>query len=201
MKKFSVFLICLSLIFPAVVLARVGVGIGTGRITLDEPLKSGGIYNLPSLTILNTGDEPCQYEAGIAYHKDQPQLKPAEEWFQFDPPSFHLEPGGAQVVAVQLILPLETKPGDYFAYLEGRSAKETKPGVVSIGVAAAAKLYFTIAPANIWQAIYYRLSDLWKIYSPWPTIVLVLIIGAVLVILFRTIFRKFFKLRIGISKK
>ncbi len=76
--------ILLTLIaFPS--FAGVGVGVNLGKIEIDEPLKPGGIYNFPSLGVLNTGDEPGDYEVEVTYHQDQTQLRPAQEWFSFDP--------------------------------------------------------------------------------------------------------------------
>jgi len=51
------FFISLFIIFPYVGLANVGVGVGLGKIQIDELLKSGGIYKLPSIPVINTGDE------------------------------------------------------------------------------------------------------------------------------------------------
>lgn len=202
MQKFRIFIICVILILPLAIFARIGVGTGTGEIRIEEPLKAGQIHNLPPLIIFNTGDETSTFSVGVEYHEDQPQLWPAREWFSFEPSEFNLEPGKAQKVAVQLTLPLKTEPGDYFAYLEGMaSPKENIAGGAVIGVAAAAKIYFTVTPANVWQAIYYRLSALWKKYYPWTWIISILVAGAVIIFLFRTFFRKFFKLNIKISKK
>lgn len=202
MQKFKVFIICIILILPLAIFARIGAGIGTGKIIIEEPLKAGQIHNLPPLVIFNTGDEPSTYSIGVEYHRDQPELKPALEWFRFEPSSFNLEPGEVQKVTVELTLPLKTEPGDYFAYLEGQAtSKKQIAGGVIVGVAAAAKLYFTVTPANIWQAIYYRFLSLWTKYFPWSLIISILIAGAVIIVLFRAFFKKFFKLNIKISKK
>ena len=202
MKKFGVLIVFIFLISPWLVFAGIGVGIGTGEINISAPLKAGGIYELPPLVIFNTGSDAGEYSIGVQYHKEQKQIRPEREWFHFNPPNFYLEPGQAQKVEVQLILPLKTEPGDYFAYLEGQaSPKENIGGGVSVGVAAASKLYFTVTPANIWQAIYYRLSSLWKKYSTWSLVISILVAGAVIIVLFRTFFRRFFKLNIKISKK
>lgn len=196
MQKFVIFFLALVLLLPLVVFARIGVGIGIGKIQIEEPLRQGGIYNFPSLPVLNTGDEPSQYGVSIEYRQNQPQLRPAQEWFSFSPPSFHLEPGKSQSVAVKLILPLETKPGDYFAFLGAHPVMEAKPGA-SVGVAAAAKMYFTVAPANIWQGIYYRVVSFWTVYAPWTWVVL----GVVLLAIIITIFKKHFAFQIGVKKK
>lgn len=198
MRKFFIYLFfIIILIFPVIVFARVGVGIGTGKIQVDQPLKPGGIYDIPPLSVLNTGDELGDYGVTIEYNEKQPQLWPAREWFHFQPASFSLEPGQAQTVNIELSLPLKTEPGDYFAYLEAHPVKTAVPGVTSIGVAAAAKLYFTVAPANIWQAIYYRVKFIFDTYSPWSWVVLAVILAAIIIL----ITRKYFSLQIGVKRK
>ncbi|KKU85817.1 MAG: hypothetical protein A2667_00665 [Candidatus Wildermuthbacteria bacterium RIFCSPHIGHO2_01_FULL_47_27] len=196
MPKIIILFLTTFLILPLAVSAGVGVGVNLGKIEIDEPLKPGGIYNFPSIGVLNTGDEPGEYELAVTYHQDQPELRPPQEWFSFSPSSFHLEPGASQSVAVKLSLPMKVKPGDYFAYLEAHPIIKAGPGT-TIGVAAATKTYFTVIPANIWQAIYYKTTSFFTIYAPWTYVVLAMI-GAAIII---TIFRKFFAFQIGIRKK
>ncbi len=178
------------------VFASVGVGVNLGKIEIDEPLKPGGIYNFPSIGVINTGDEPGEYELEITYHQDQPELRPLQEWFSFTPQQFHLEPGASQSVAVKLILPVKTKPGDYFAYLEAHPIIKAGPGT-TIGVAAATKTYFTVVPANIWQAITHRISSFFEVNAPWTYVVLAMVIGAIIIV----IIRKFFAFQVGIRRK
>lgn len=186
------------LILPIVVLARIGVGVGTGKIQVDQKLKAGLIYTLPPLTVLNTGDEPSEYEVGIQYHENQPEMRPPKEWFSFEPLNFHLEPGKSQVVQIKLTLPVKgVKPGDYFAFLQGFPTKKAQVGGTSVGVAAAAKLYFTVAPANIFVGIYYRIASLYKLYAPWSYVISAIIIVALLIVLFR----RYFSFNIGINVK
>jgi hypothetical protein len=169
MKKiFFVTTLLVFFLLPASVFATLGVGIGTGKIQVDEKLYPGTIYTLPSLTVINTGDEPSDYEVTIGYHEKQPELKPLIEWFDFSPKKFHLEPGKAQVVSIKLNLPIKTEPGNYFVYLEGQPVvKSQSGGGTIIGIAAAAKLYFTVNPANFIQGVYYRVISFWKISQPW----------------------------------
>jgi len=191
---------CMIFVLPVVALARVGVGVGVGKIQINEPLKAGGIYNLTALPVLNTGDEPGEYGVSVEYHEGQetnPEmgLRPDKEWFSFEPGLFSLEPGAAQTVAIKLSLPVKTVPGDYFAYLEGHPIKKAGAGVTLIGIAAAAKLYFTVAPANIFQGLYYRFISLYSQYHPWDTIILAMIVAAVV---FRLISKRF---RFQIAKR
>jgi hypothetical protein len=208
MRKFSVFLILLILpaivflFLPELLFSASGVGVTTGKITVSEPLKAGGIRTLPSLGVVNTGGEAGEYEVGVEYHQQQEQLWPPREWFHFEPRTFYLEPGKAINVKIQLVLPLNAKPGNYFAYLEARSLnKDNIPGGARIGVAAAAKLYFTIAPANIFLAIYFRIQSLIKIYSPWSWVIIAVVLGAIFILLLRAVFRKFFKIQISFKGK
>lgn len=196
MQKIIFSSVIISLALPALVFAGVGVGVNLGKIEIDEPLRPGGIYNFPSIGVINTGDEPGEYEFAVTYHQDQPEQRPAEEWFVFSPSSFHLEPGQSQAVAVKLALPVKMKPGEYFAYLEAHPVIKAGPGT-TIGVAAATKTYFTVEPANIWQAILWRVSTFFAVYAPWTYVVLAIVAGAVLI----TIFRRFFAFQIGIRRK
>lgn len=200
MKKSIIFLLIVILIFPLIVLARIGVGVGIGKIEVDESLKPGGVYDITPLVVLNTGDEPSDYEIKVNYHAKQAELQPSQEWFSFIPSPFHLEPGQSQNVAMKLTLPVKTNPGDYFAYLEAHPIIKAGAGT-TIGVAAATKLYFTVVPANILQAIAFRIFSFLKMYSPWSWVVLALIAGAVIIVVLRTLFKKFLKLQIKISKK
>jgi hypothetical protein len=195
--SFFLFLVSLCFVFSPHTLAKIGVGVGTGKIQVEDELKGGMIYQLPPLTVLNTGDEPADYEVSVSYHQNQPELKPPGEWFSFQPNRFHLEAGEVQTIEINLNLPVRTEPGDYLAYLEGHPLKKSEAGQTTIGVAAAAKLYFTVAPANFLQAIYYRLTTFWRIYSPWTNILAVLALG--LAVLF--VFKRFFKIQFGLSRK
>jgi hypothetical protein len=196
MKRIIFFLGLLSLLLPKVAYSKIGVGIGTGKIVVENKLKAGMIYELPPITILNTGDTPATYGVSITFHQNQPQFIPPQEWFSFSPAEFRLEPGKVQIVKVTLKLPLKINPGEYFAYVEGHPIIKSETGQTSVGVAAAAKLYFTVAPANLVLGIYYRGLSFWKIYHRWLTIIAVILVIAAAVIFFR----RFFHIQINLRK-
>ncbi len=200
MKKFfllTTLLLFFALFSPQSVHAQIGVGVGVGKIIVDEELKPGIIYKLPVLPILNTGSQPSKYEAEVTYHQNQPELQPPQEWIKFSPKQFHLEPGKAQVVEITLNLPVKAVPGDYFAYLEGHPVVEPISGVTSIGVAAAAKLYFTVAPANFIEGVYYKIISFLKINQPWTN----RIGGLIAIIAFFLTFKRFFNIQINVKDK
>ncbi|MEK7572061.1 MAG: hypothetical protein AAB553_07355 [Patescibacteria group bacterium] len=191
---FAVFLALLS--FPHSVLAKIGVGVGTGKIHVDEKLKPGIIYELPPLTVFNTGDVASDYEVNVAYHEKQPELKPDESWFIFSPEKFHLEPGKSQEVTIKLNLPVRTEPGDYFAYLEGHPYATSKDGNTTVGIAAAAKLYFTVVPGSFLEGIYFKVLSFWQVYAPWPQRVLIglFILASILLL------KRFFHIQVNLKK-
>ncbi|MDQ1283975.1 MAG: hypothetical protein QG620_323 [Patescibacteria group bacterium] len=187
-----------GIFFAKISFAKIGVGVGTAKIELNEDLKPGGIYSMPSLTVRNTGDEASAYSVGIQYHEGVPEHRPQKEWFEFGPREFDLGPGETQVVQVTLRLPVKLEPGKYFAYVEASPAKtsENSEGAV-IGIAAAAKLYFTVIPANIWQAFYYKIIYLWKFYAPWTYAAAAILVALALVV----IFGRLFTFDIGFKRK
>lgn len=199
MKKIFICLIFLftaSILFSNTAFAKIGVGVNTGKIKVEEKLKAGMIYKLPPITIINTGDEPADYETSVAYHQDQPELLPKQDWFIFTPQKFHLEPGKAQLVEIKINLPLRIEPGNYFAYLEGHPLTTVQKGTTTLGVAAASKLYFTVVPANIFYGIYYKIVTFWNIYSPWPQRFLIL----VAIVVVGAFVKKFFNIQINLKR-
>lgn len=197
MKKYILLLLFGFLLFPTAAFARIGVGVATGKIVVTQKLKPGIIYNLPPLTVINTGDVSSDYAVEISYFEKQPQFKPPNSWFIFSPERFHLDPGKVQVVAITLNLPVAVTPGNYFGFLEAHPVQEDKAGQTTIGIAAAAKLYFTVVPANIFQAVYYKVTSFWVLYEPW-TNVAAGIVGVIIIIF---LFKKFFHLEINLKKK
>lgn len=145
-------------------LAKVGVGVGLGKVAIDEPLTPGGVFNLPTLPVLNTGDEAGDYEVEVTFLSEQEELRPEPEWFTFSPQQFPLDAGESQTVEMTLVLPVNARPGDYFAFLEAHPV--TKGEGVSIGVAAATKLSFTIKPSGVLGAAIERLRSLIATNAP-----------------------------------
>ncbi len=177
--------------------AKLGVGIGTGKIVIDENLRPGGVYALPSITVLNTGDIAAIYNLQVTYHKDQPELMPPAEWFTFSPVDFVLQPGDSQMVKIVLTIPLDAKPDAYFAYVEASPTNKVGGGETAVGIAAASKLYFSVDPANFLSGLWYRFTSLWKLYEPWTTR------GAIFVgiLLLFAILRNRVSLQVNLKKK
>ena len=130
----------------AVAQEGVGVGVNVGSIEVDEPLLSGDSYRLPSVGVVNTGHVAADYSLHVTYREAQPELRPPEDWFDFDPDRFLLEPDQVQSVQVRVSIHGSAEPGDYFAFLEASPISEGEG--VTVGVAAAVKLSFTVEPGG-----------------------------------------------------
>lgn len=193
MKRAFSFLLSIIVLcfFAFYVYSAVGVGVGTGKIVLDEVLKPGLTYTLPPITVYNTGDETSEYFISTEFSAKEKKLKPENKWFTFSPSLFSLEPGESQVIKVELKIPLKgSVPGEYFSYLIAQPQKEINGSGTSVAVAAASKLYFTIGAANMFQAIYYVIIDFLVKNKPWSIVIPVLVF---LFILWR-ILKKNFKI-------
>ena len=180
---------------PSAAVAKLGVGVGLGKIDIDEKLSPGGIYKLPSLPVLNTGDEAADYEVEVTFLSEQEQRRPEASWFSFKPQGFHLEPGKSQTVEVSLTLPVNARPGDYFAFLEAHPTKKGEG--VTIGVAAATKLSFTVKTAGLLGAIIERIRSLLEQLKPIHFIAAGALGLGVLVL----VGRRYIDFRVGLKKK
>jgi len=199
-RLISVLLIALfvSLSFSPIIASGLGVGIGTGKISIDEKLKNGMTYKFPDLVVINTGDVESQYMVDVSYNSEQKELLPPAEWFTFTPELFTLKPGESQKVEISLKLPInKVIPGDYFAYLEAKPVIADKAGAATVGIAAAAKLNFTIAPSNFLEGIYYTVKYVFDEYQPWSTVV----VSAVALVLLKVILSKFISIDLNIKSK
>ena len=197
MMKFFKSLVLASLFLAlsfSLAFAKVGVGVGLGKIQIDEALSPGGIYNLPSLPVLNTGDEDLDYEIEVTYLSEQEEMQPVGEWFNFSPQRFPLTAGSSQTVEIVLTLPVDARPGDYFAFLEAHPV--AKGEGVTIGVAAATKLNFTIKPKGVLGAAVERLRSLIEANRP----VAYALGGLAALLIVYSLGQRYLEVRIGLKK-
>lgn len=198
-KILTVIVIFAVFLFPQTALAKIGVGVGLGKVQIDEQLSPGGIYKLPTLPVLNTGDEAGEYTVEVTYLSDQPELRPDASWFSFTPQSFPLDAGGSQLVDVSLSLPVDVRPGNYFAFLEAHPVAKAEG--VTIGVAAATKLSFTVKPAGILGAAIERIRSLLENNAPASYIILAAIGVAAALGLAVVVGKKYLAVQISLKHK
>lgn len=175
--------------------ADVGVGVNLGSIDIDDRLAPGGRYSLPTLGVINTGDEPGDYEVVISYLADQDEKRPPEDWFEFQPQRFFLEAGDSQQVNIRITLPNGAEPADYFALIEAHPVS-TQEGV-TIGVAAATKLSFTVKPSSQFAAWRLNVAHFFEDGTPWSYV----IPSSLLALLLLYLLRRYFRLRLRVERR
>lgn len=180
MVRLALLVAAVAVALPAIALGRLGVGVGTGKIALEQNLKPGAIYQLPSVTVINTGTEPAEYEMAVSIRENQEQLRPDPSWFTFSPARFQLEPGKAKPVDVSLKLPVKVDPGSYFAFLEAHPVQVSQGGSATIGIAAAAKLYYSVDPSSFFHGVYYRVASWVRHTAPWSYVFAAVLLVAAL---------------------
>jgi hypothetical protein len=177
--------------------AHSGVGIAPGTIRVDNPLLPGSRYDLPSVQVLNTGDESNDYVVQLASMADQEELQPPAGFIDLSPTSFRLEAGANQIVSLSLDIPVRAKPGDYLAYIEARPVAAEDGGGTQIGAAVATKLYFTVKPANLFVGVMNSIANFFSRTAPASYIILgIIVLGLAIFFLRRRI-----KVDITIARK
>jgi hypothetical protein len=149
------------------------------------------------MSVINNGDETATYGIKVEYKSKPDRLVPGRDWFTFSPDKFVIEPGKAQMVNVKMTVPIKAVPGDYFCFLSAFPIQGSTPGSTAVGIAVASKLFFTIAPSNIFVGIYYRVASLIVRYAPWTYIVF----GVIILAIFLKFVGRFISVDIGIKKK
>ena len=197
MKRFVgvIFFLVLLLGVAQPAWARLGVGVNVGNIEVNEPLLSGGIYDIATMSVINTGNETSDYGAGVSYRDKQKEMKPPEDWFRFSPARFELKPGRQEPVDISLTIPVNAKAGDYFALVEGHPIAGEKG--LNIGIAAAAKLNFTVESSSLFWSIVNRLTTWFANNSPYSYIAAGVILLAIAIL----VIRRYIKLSFKIERK
>jgi hypothetical protein len=172
-------LVAFAVMSPMASMADRGVGVTVGRIDVNTRVRPGGQYALPSIGILNTGDQADDYTLGLTYLTNQPQMRPDAKWVAFSPTTIRIPAGESRTVEVSLNIPSGADPGEYFALLE---ASVGNAGTDSTLAGAATKLTFTVGPSS-WLDTQKRRFDRWLDDSqPWTTIIPILLLGGVVLI-------------------
>ena len=149
------------------------VSIDVGSIDVREELVPGGEYRLPTFGVRNPGTERTAYILSVAYVDGQEELRPAADWFSFDPATLTLAAGESRAIATSLDIPTDAEPGEYAALIGPQIV--TDGSGPQIGAGAAARLSFTVLPSSALDA---WLRWLWRflLENPWVWIAALVIV-------------------------
>jgi len=134
---------------PATAGASIGIGIQMGPVRLPDVAHPGGSYWLPDVLVVNTGTQ----DEAVAI--DVQRVSPGQGLTV--PPSWVRQGGGPVTLAhdqsaripLRLVVPSSAKPGTYFSDVIAKGSTGLAAGSANLGVAAATKLEFTIAPGVV----------------------------------------------------
>ena len=169
----------LSMTSAALVQADAGVAIDIGKIAVNQRLSKGGSYQLPVIGVRNPGSEPSTYTLDVSFLQGQSGRHVPPGWLTFAPEQFRLEPGATQPVRVTLDIPTRARPDDYAALLNVRVAPAGHGA--QVGAAAATQLTFTVKPSSLAEAWLLRGRTALDDAAPWPHLLTLILVFAVLI--------------------
>jgi hypothetical protein len=180
---------------PATAEASVGVGVTVGAIRLDEPVQPGAIERLPSTYVVNSGSEPTTYAVTVMGMIAPGRQIADPAWFDLTPSLVHLAASRTVKIEIELAVPANAEPGDYLALVAARPAADASGS--SVGITAATKVLFSVAPSNLLWAAYYRARSIFRLYAPWSYVAA----GSVLAAMILWWFFSRFSISFGLAKK
>lgn len=137
-----------ALAVPAIAQASVGVGIQAGPVRLSGAAHPGGSYALPPVYVVNTGTQEESLAVRIErLSRGQARAVPPS-WISAGQ-SVRLSHGESARIPLELTVPAAAKPGQYLTDVVVKGSAALSDGSANLGVAAATKLEFRIAPGTV----------------------------------------------------
>lgn len=128
--------------------AKIGTGVGAAPIALSAPARAGSSYSLPSLWVVNTGDEPAVYRVAVGPSSSGKKMAGVPRgWVKIGRDGFNLTPGEGTWVPLSLQVPADAAAGRYEANLVAGTLRQNSGGA-GLGAAAATRLQFTVTPGR-----------------------------------------------------
>ena len=136
--------------------ASVGVGVQAGPVLLTSAAHPGGSYALPAVYVVNTGTQPEVVRIRIDRLSAGRGLEVPPSWIHAGP-SVHLTAHQSARISLQLVVPADARTGAYLSDVVAAGSGTISEGNANLGVAAATKLEFRIAPgaapAGLWPPV------------------------------------------------
>ena len=150
------------LLLPAAVAeASIGIGIQAGPVRLTTNAHPGGSYTLPAVYVVNTGSEDESVTLKIQRISPGNGTTAPASWIHVTSTPVHLGQKQSTRIALQLEVPANAKPGQYFSDVVAHGSGSISAGHANLAVAAATGLDFTIAPGAAPSPAFSLPSWLW----------------------------------------
>jgi hypothetical protein len=131
-------------LLPSVALAAVGTGISANAIVLAGEARPGQSYRLPSVYVVNTGDQPATYFLKVQRMVPGQGRSVPAGWVGIGRSALALQPAESATVALVLRVPASAALGAYESDVVAGAFAAGGAGGASIGAAAATRLAFTV---------------------------------------------------------
>ncbi len=131
---------------PVAAYASVGVGVQAGPVRLAGAAHPGGSYTLPPVYVVNTGTQAESVAVQIERISRGTGRTIPPAWIRVTELSAALEHGQSARIPLNLVVPANARPGQYFSDVVVHGSAALTVGGAHLGVAAATDLEFRVAP-------------------------------------------------------
>ena len=136
-----------SLFLPAAQ-ASVGVGVQATPVRLGNVAHAGGSYALPPVYVIDTGTQPETISVRVARLSKGTGRAVPPSWVQAASSGVQLSPRQSARIPLELVVPGGAKPGRYLSDIVVAGSAVISAGRANLGVAAATRLEFSVAPGS-----------------------------------------------------
>jgi hypothetical protein len=136
-----------SLFLPAAQ-ASVGVGVQAAPVRLGNVAHAGGSYALPPVYVINTGTQPEKISVRVERLSKGTGRAVPPSWIQATGSGVQLSPRQSARLPLELVVPGGAKPGRYLSDVVVGGSAVISAGRANLGVAAATRLEFSVAPGS-----------------------------------------------------
>jgi hypothetical protein len=134
---------------PVAAYASVGVGVQAGPVMLAGVAHPGGTYALPPVYVVNTGTQAESVAIQIERISRGTGRTVPSAWIRVAGLPGVLGHGQSARVPLNLVVPAQARPGQYFSDVVVRGSAALTAGGAHLGVAAATDLEFRVAPGAV----------------------------------------------------
>ena len=135
-------------IFVPAAQASVGVGVQTTPVSLGIVAHAGGSYALPPVYVLDTGTQAEKITVRVVRLSKGTGRAVPPSWVRATGPGVQLAPHQSARIPLELAVPGGAKAGRYLSDIVVTGSAVISAGRANLGVAAATKLEFSVAPGS-----------------------------------------------------